>query len=191
MNLPNRLTVLRLVLTLPFVAALSQPFPGGKPLALLIFLVGTATDYADGYIARRFRLVTDFGRLMDPLVDKIMTASAFICLVSLQVMPAWAAIVIVSREFLITGLRLVATSRGVVLPAERLGKYKTACQMAAIIYCLLVLAGRDLWPALARAGPTADVLDGLGIGLLTVTVILTLLSGVTYVARHWDLFRDN
>jgi CDP-diacylglycerol--glycerol-3-phosphate 3-phosphatidyltransferase len=99
MNLPNQLTVLRLFLTLPFVIALSIDFPGAKLLALVLFIAGSITDYADGYIARKFKLITDFGKLMDPLVDKIMTMSAFICLVSLGSVPAWAVIVIVSREF--------------------------------------------------------------------------------------------
>ena len=140
MNLPNRLTILRLILTLPFVAALSLPFAGAKWLALCLFVVSSATDYADGYIARKFQLITDFGKLMDPLVDKIMTMSAFICLVALGSIPAWAAIVIISREFLITGLRLIASARGKVLAAERLGKLKTVCQIVTILYCLIVVA---------------------------------------------------
>src|SRR4029077_16875703 len=113
----------------PFVFALSVDFPGSKLMALGIFILGSVTDYADGYIARKFKLITDFGKLMDPLVDKIMTMAAFICLVSLGSVPAWAVIVIVSREFLITGLRLIAAARGKVLPAERLGKHKTVWQI--------------------------------------------------------------
>jgi CDP-diacylglycerol---glycerol-3-phosphate 3-phosphatidyltransferase len=190
MNLPNRLTLLRLVLILPFVAALSIEFTGSKVLAAVIFLVGTATDYADGIIARKLQLVTDFGRLMDPLVDKVMTVAAFICLVSLQWIPAWAVITIVSREFLITGLRLVAASRGLVLPAERLGKHKTAWQMLTIIYYLLFLAVKEMAPQ-SLSGFTLVVLERLGTAFLALTVVLTLFSGVVYLARHWDLFREN
>src|SRR3984893_15231088 len=116
MNIRNQLTVLRLLLTLPFVLSLSVNLPGAKLLALVIFVLGSLTDYADGHIARRFNLITDFGKLMDPLVDKIMTMAAFICLVSLGSISAWAVIVIVSREFMITGLRLVAVAKGKVLP---------------------------------------------------------------------------
>lgn len=190
MNLPNRLTLLRLVLILPFVAALSVDFTGGKIFALLIFLVGTATDYADGVIARKFHLITDFGRLMDPLVDKIMTVAAFICLVALGLIPAWAVIAIVSREFLITGLRLVAASRGLVLPAEKLGKHKTVWQMVTIAYYLLLLSVRDLAPR-SLTGSTLVGLERLGTLFLAVTVALTLWSGLSYLVRHWDLLREN
>ena len=157
MNLPNQLTVLRLFLTVPFVIALSINFPGAKYLALVLFVACSVTDYADGYIARKFKLITDFGKLMDPLVDKIMTMSAFVCLVALDSVPAWAVIVILSREFLITGLRLIAATRGKVLPAERLGKHKTVWQIVTILYFLVLLAISDQFghilsrrPAIAR-----------------------------------------
>ena len=165
MNLPNRLTILRLILTLPFVAALSLQFPGAKLLALCLFIVSSVTDYADGYIARKYKLITDFGKLMDPLVDKIMTMSAFICLVALGSIPAWAVIVIVSREFLITGLRLMAAVRGKVLAAERLGKLKTVLQIVTILFCLIVVAiidqfGRLLDPPMVTSLNAARVNSG-------------------------------
>jgi CDP-diacylglycerol--glycerol-3-phosphate 3-phosphatidyltransferase len=189
MNLPNRLTILRLILTLPFVAALSLQFPGAKLLALILFIASSATDYADGYIARKFHLITDFGKLMDPLVDKIMTMSAFICLVSLGNVPAWAVIVIVSRELLITGLRLMAAARGKVLPAERLGKLKTVSQIVTILYWLIVVAtigqsGASVSPA------TVASLNTLGLILVFLTVALTLWSGVSYFAKNWDLVSE-
>jgi CDP-diacylglycerol---glycerol-3-phosphate 3-phosphatidyltransferase len=190
MNLPNRLTLLRLVLILPFVAALSTEFTGGKIFALFIFLAGTATDYADGFIARKFHLITDFGRLMDPLVDKMMTVAAFICLVALGLIPAWAVIAIVSREFLITGLRLVAASRGLVLPAEKLGKHKTVWQMVTIVYYLLLLSVEESAPR-SLTGSTLVTLERLGTAFLAVTVALTLWSGISYLTRHWDLLREN
>src|SRR3984957_9582241 len=189
MNLPNQLTIVRLVLTLPFVAALSLPFPGAKLLALGLFIVSSVTDYADGYIARKFQLITDFGKLMDPLVDKIMTMSAFICLVALGSIPAWAAIVIISREFLITGLRLIASTRGKVLAAERLGKLKTVCQIVTILYCLIVVAlidqfGRS-WNSLAGTSLNVTALI-----LVLLTVALTLWSGISYFAKNWYLISD-
>ncbi len=142
MNLPNQLTVARLVLSVFFVACLSVRFPFNHTLALAIFLIATATDYLDGEIARKHNLITDFGKLMDPLADKILTAAAFICLIPYGALPAWVVIVIIAREFLITGLRLLAGAKGVVLPAEKLGKHKTGWQMATIIFL----------PAPARAG---------------------------------------
>jgi CDP-diacylglycerol---glycerol-3-phosphate 3-phosphatidyltransferase len=185
MNLPNRLTVLRLLLMLPFVFALSVDFPGSKLMALVIFILGSVTDYADGYIARKFNLITDFGKLMDPLVDKIMTMSAFICLVSLGTLPAWAVIIIVSREFLITGLRLIAAARGKVLPAERLGKHKTVWQIVTILYCLLLIAiGARLDPRLSA------FLHATIFFLVCVTVGLTLWSGISYFVKNWDLVRE-
>jgi CDP-diacylglycerol--glycerol-3-phosphate 3-phosphatidyltransferase len=176
-------------LTLPFVIALSINFPGAKLLALGLFIAGSVTDYADGYIARKFELITDFGKLMDPLVDKIMTMSAFICLVSLGSVPAWAAIVIVSREFLITGLRLIAAARGKVLPAERLGKHKTVWQIVTILYCLVLLTVSDQFgPILSPLTRTS--LEAIGFALVCLTVGLTLWSGISYFAKNWDLVRD-
>jgi CDP-diacylglycerol--glycerol-3-phosphate 3-phosphatidyltransferase len=185
MNIPNQLTVLRLLLTLPFVFALSVNFPGAKLLALVIFVIGSLTDYADGHIARKFNLITDFGKLMDPLVDKIMTMSAFICLVALGTLPAWAVIIIVSREFLITGLRLIAAAQGKVLPAERLGKHKTVWQIVTILFCLLLVTAS---PGL---GPNVSaVLHETAFILVCFTVGLTLWSGISYFAKNWDLVRE-
>ena len=189
MNLPNQLTILRLLLTLPFVAALSLQFPGAKLLAVGLFIAASVTDYADGYIARKFKLITDFGRLMDPLVDKIMTMSAFVCLVALGSVPAWAVIVILSREFLITGLRLVAVTRGKVLPAERLGKLKTVCQIVTILYFLILVAIVEEFGRLVNTS-TVTSLRTVGFALILLTVGLTLWSGISYFAKNWDLVRD-
>jgi len=190
MNVSNQLTILRLVLTFPFVAALSIDFPGAKLLALALFIVASVTDYVDGYIARRFQLITDFGQLMDPLVDKIMTMAAFICLVSLGSIPAWAVIVIISREFLVTGLRLIAISQGKVLPAERLGKHKTVWQIATIIYLLGLATLHDQFDT-AFSSSTLWAL-GLLIGLLLIyaTVAFTLVSGISYFFKNWGLVRN-
>src|SRR6187402_2465491 len=113
MNLPNQLTVARLFITVLFVAALSVEFPGNKIAALVLFLAATLTDYLDGVIARKWNLITDFGKLMDPLADKVLTASVFICLIPFGALPAWVVIIIISREFLITGLRLLASSKNI------------------------------------------------------------------------------
>ena len=185
MNLPNLLTIFRLILAGFFVLALSTSWPCSHTVALALFLVATATDYADGVIARKYNLITDFGKLMDPLADKVLTASAFICLITFGYIPAWAVIIIISREFLITGLRLLASSKGIVLPAEKLGKHKTAWQMITIIYFLLLLASIE-WsikiPLLT--GPSAQILGDL---LIAITVALTVYSGAAYFWKNRQL----
>ena len=118
MNLPNQLTVGRLFLTMFFVVALGVRFPYHCTVALVLFVIAGITDFVDGEIARRYEMVTDFGKLMDPLIDKVMTAAAFVSLVPLGAIPAWVAIVVISREFLITGLRLLAVSKGKLLSAD-------------------------------------------------------------------------
>src|SRR5450755_1742365 len=119
MNWANRLTISRLVLTILFVAALNSTWIYGRTAALIIFVVAGVTDFFDGEIARRYETVTNFGKLMDPLVDKVMMAAAFICLVPFKAVPAWVATTVVARDFLITGLRLLASSEGTVLAAEK------------------------------------------------------------------------
>jgi CDP-diacylglycerol--glycerol-3-phosphate 3-phosphatidyltransferase len=185
MNLPNKLTVSRLWLTAVFVLCFSVDFPGRFSLALAVFLVATATDYLDGVLARSQNLITDFGQLMDPLADKILTASAFISLAVIGRFPAWAVIVIISREFLITGLRSLAASKGIVVPADKLGKHKTAWQMITIIYFLILLAigewTQAAWTEFAWAAGTW--------GLVTITVFLTVYSGAAYLAKNRSLIQ--
>ena len=152
MNWANRLTISRLVLTVLFVAMLNISWPYGRTTAFIIFLIAGVTDFVDGEIARRYRIVTNFGKLMDPLVDKIMMAAAFISLVPMGAIPAWAATTVVGREFLITGLRLMASARGQVLPAEGLGKHKTAWQIITVIFFLGLLAAAELHYGNASTG---------------------------------------
>jgi len=180
MNLPNKLTVSRLWLAAVFVLCFAIGFPGRFSVALLVFLLATLTDYLDGTIARKRGLITDFGKLMDPLADKILTASAFISLCAIGYFPAWAVIVIISREFLITGLRSLAASKGIVVPADRLGKHKTAWQMITIIYFLLLLSIGE-W---SSAGwiPIARIYGCPG--LIAVTVVLTVYSGIAYLWKN-------
>src|SRR6266404_5632019 len=139
MNLPNKLTVARFVLTIAFLAVMFSQVKYHETFALVLFVAGGVSDFLDGYFARKHRLVTNFGILMDPLADKIMVCSAFIAFVGLKWMPAWMVVVIVARELAITGLRLLAASKSVVLAAEGYGKHKTVSQIVAII-AILVLA---------------------------------------------------
>lgn len=186
MNLPNQLTVARLFITVLFVIAMSVDFPGHRMAALVLFLLATLTDYLDGVIARKYNLITDFGKLMDPLADKVLNASAFILLIGYGAIPAWAVIIIISREFLITGLRLLATSKNLVLPAEKIGKHKTAWQMATIIFFLLLLA----LGGPGGAGWIAPVWFYGGNFLIAGTVILTAYSGLAYGFKHRNLIQD-
>src|SRR6187397_3157210 len=144
MNWANRLTLSRLGLTILFMFSLSSDWRFAHLAALILFIVAGVTDFLDGEIARRYGFVTNFGKLMDPLVDKIMIAAAFISLVSLKAIPAWAATIVVARDFLITGLRLLASSKGEVLPSEKLGKHKTSWQIITVVFFLALLAIRDL-----------------------------------------------
>ena len=169
-----------------FVGVLSVNFPYHYTLALILFLLAAATDYVDGEIARRYALVTDFGKLMDPLVDKIMTTAAFVCLVPLKAIPAWVAITVITREFLITGLRLLAVSKGQVLAADRIGKHKTSWQIATVIFFLGLLAVQELRgnATTGGVGPTSLLWSYGGWTVSGVAVVLTVYSGLDYLWRH-------
>ena len=182
MNLPNLLTIIRMALVPVFIVFFYSGLNGALPyslvLAFLVFLIASATDFVDGYIARKHNLVTNFGKLMDPLADKVLTTAAFIVFVDAQVVPAWMVIVILAREFIITGLRGVAASEGVIIAAELSGKLKTVFQMAAICLILLGLA-------IESNPPFAFIVilsvTGIGQICLWIAVALTVYSGVEYL----------
>jgi len=187
MNWANRLTISRLVLTVLFVAMLNISWPYARTTAFIIFLIAGVTDFVDGEIARRYRIVTNFDKLMDPLVDKIMMAAAFISLVPMGAIPAWAATTVVGREFLITGLRLMASARGQVLPAEGLGKHKTAWQIITVIFFLGLLSAAELHYGNSQSGWWYRAWYQAGPILVWITVALTLYSGIRYALRHRDV----
>lgn len=184
MNWANRITLSRLALTVVFVVTLSSPWRYAHTAALIIFLIAGITDFFDGEIARRYQIATDFGRLMDPMVDKIMIAAAFISLVPLRAIPAWAATIVVARDFLITGLRLMASAKGQVLSAERLGKHKTSWQIITVVFFLMLLAVGE-WN---RSTPASEwwqrAWHEAGTLLVWLTVALTLWSGLGYAWQH-------
>lgn len=188
MNWANRLTLSRLFLTIVFVAALSSSWPYARTTALVVFLIAGLTDFIDGEVARRYGIVTNFGKLMDPLVDKIMMAAAFISLVPLKAVPAWAATTVVARDFLITGLRLMASSKGQILPAERLGKQKTSWQVITIIFFLGLLSVNELQYANERSLWWFRAWYEAGPLLVWITIALTVYSGLGYAWRHRELF---
>ena len=187
MNWANRLTLGRLLLTIVFVAALSSSWQYARTCALAIFVVAGLTDFVDGEIARRYERVTNFGKLMDPLVDKIMMAAAFISLVPLKAVPAWAATTVVARDFLITGLRMMASANGQVLPAERLGKQKTSWQVVTVIFFLALLSASELRYANERSTWWYRAWYQAGPVLVWITVALTIYSGLAYAWRHREL----
>lgn len=144
MNLPNKLTILRVILIPFFVFFLISPFFDGygNYIALAIFIIASLTDMADGKIARKYNLVTNFGKFMDPLADKLLVCSAMICLVEIDRLAAWIVIVIIAREFIISGFRLVASDNGIVIAASYCGKFKTTFQMLMIIALILDFQNR-------------------------------------------------
>src|SRR6266850_331704 len=146
MNLPNKLTISRFILTVAFLAVIYLQVPFHVTISLVLFCAAGISDFLDGQIARRRNLITNFGILMDPLADKIMVCSAFIAFVGLNWIPAWMVVIIVARELAITGLRLLAASKNVVLAAEGYGKHKTVSQIVAIIAILVVASFRQWGP---------------------------------------------
>jgi CDP-diacylglycerol---glycerol-3-phosphate 3-phosphatidyltransferase len=163
LNLPNVLTVMRIMLVPVLVVALLGNTPGGDVLAALVFMLASLTDFVDGYLARARDSVTTFGKLMDPLADKLLIVAALISLVSLHRLAAWVAMVIITRELAVTVLRLGATQAGVVMAASMFGKVKTCLQIAAIL-AVIAVHGKPAW------------VDAL----LYVTVLVTVLSGLDF-----------
>ena len=170
MNLPNKLTVLRVLMIPFFVVFMITPLAegNGKYIALALFCIASLTDMLDGKIARKYGLVTNFGKFMDPLADKLLVCSALICLIQLGQLPAWVVIVIISREFIISGFRLVAADNGIVIAASYWGKFKTVFQMTAVVLLIFNI-------------PALSVLTS---AVLWIAVILTVVSLVDYVAKN-------
>ena len=175
MNLPNKLTIGRIFAIPVFIVVLMM---GYRVAAVVIFILAALTDMLDGKIARKYNLVTNFGKLMDPLADKLLTMSAFLCLVELGDMPAWMAIIILGREFIITGMRQVAAAEGIVIAAAWSGKIKTVLQMVAIPLLLV-----KNWPCSVYFNdfPLAQI-------VLWAAVIMTIVSGAEYIIKNKEVF---
>jgi CDP-diacylglycerol--glycerol-3-phosphate 3-phosphatidyltransferase len=194
MNLPNKLTVSRLILTAIFLLVMFVEFPFHITAALVLFVAASLTDLFDGIIARRRNLVTDFGKLMDPLADKVLICSAFIAFIELEWMPAWMVIVIVARELAITGLRLLAASKNIVLAAERQGKNKTISQITAAI-ALLVTDSHADWGIVGQlfAFEIAGHAWAWWVAEISkwVAVVLTALSGFLYLWKNREVYLND
>ncbi|MDD7408316.1 MAG: CDP-diacylglycerol--glycerol-3-phosphate 3-phosphatidyltransferase [Anaerovoracaceae bacterium] len=175
MNLPNKLTTMRMILVPVFIVLYLMNY---NIAALVVFVVASFTDFLDGHLARKNNLVTDYGKIMDPLADKLLVTSALVCMVQLQVVPAWMVIVILAREFAITGLRAVAASEGIVIAAAWSGKVKTVTQMIAVIFLLL-----NNWPFSLVNIPFATI-------MLWIAVIMTIYSGCEYIWKNRKIFSD-
>lgn len=177
MNLPNKLTLLRVLLIPFFVAFLLVPgIPYGNYIAVAIFIIASLTDLLDGKIARKYNLVTNFGKFMDPLADKLLVCAALICLAATGQLAAWMVIVIISREFIISGFRLVAADNGVVIAASYWGKFKTTFQMLMIIVLILNFPGKFF--------------EVLGLILTWVALILTVVSLCDYLIKNKDVLKE-
>ena len=174
MNLPNKLTVLRVLMIPFFVVFMLTDLGGasGKWIALAIFIIASLTDLLDGKIARKYNLVTNFGKFMDPLADKLLVSAALICLIENGKLAAWIVIIIISREFIISGFRLVASDNGIVIAASYWGKFKTPFQMLMIVVLIMDLGG---------------IFDTIGTVLIWVSLALTIISLVDYIAKNKEV----
>ena len=170
MNLPNRLTMLRVFLVPVFVILLLNPLFGAanKWVVLAIFCVACFTDFLDGKIARKYNLITDFGKFMDPLADKLLVCSALICLINLKLLPSWFVVIVIAREFVVSGFRLIAANKGTVIAASWWGKFKTTFQMTLIILLLIDLS-------------ELSVITNV---VFWITLVLTLVSMIDYLWKN-------
>ncbi len=189
MNLPNQLTVARLALTAVFVVCFYLPVEHHVTIAALVFGVASVTDYFDGKIARARGIVTNFGKLFDPLADKILIAAAFILLVEQGDLPAWVAVVVLAREFFVTGIRLIAAGQGAILMAEKLGKHKMLWQIITVSWYLVKLASEETLFGFAKPF-YATVPGWVGDIIVYFTTLLTLVSGFSYFWKNRQLFND-
>lgn len=173
MNLPNKLTIFRCILIVPFIALLLN---GYDLIATIVFIVASLTDLLDGKIARKYNLVTNFGKFMDPLADKLLVCSALICLIEMGRLDAWIVCVIIAREFIISGFRLIASDNGIVIAASYWGKFKTTFQMIMVVVLMLNIQN--------------NIMVILGQILIWVSLALTIISLVDYVAKNIDVLKE-
>ena len=193
MNIPNRITISRILLIPIFILLLTLPLDWGNVsignetlpvvhlVSALLFIVASGTDWVDGYYARKYNLVTNLGKFLDPMADKLLVSAAFVLLVELNMAPAWLVIIILSREFAVTGLRLVAAGEGLVLAAGQMGKWKTTFQLVSIAFLLL----HDF------PFSYLDLSVSIGTILLYIALILTVVSGLDYFIKNWHVMKES
>ncbi|MBP3238096.1 MAG: CDP-diacylglycerol--glycerol-3-phosphate 3-phosphatidyltransferase [Lachnospiraceae bacterium] len=184
MNLPNRITMFRVVLIPVFVVLMLLPkVPFYNFIALAVFSVACITDFLDGYLARKYKLVTNFGKFMDPLADKVLVSTAMILLVEMGMIPGWIAAVILAREFIISGFRLVAADAGIVIAASYIAKFKTVFQMFMCIF-MIFTCDKD------NTGWFFDLIDVLGKICMWIALALTVISLVDYIYKNREVIKD-
>ncbi len=205
MNLPNKLSLMRVLLVPIFMVFTIIDNVWTRLFALIIFIAAALTDIYDGYVARKWGLITTFGKFIDPLADKFLISAALICFVDLKEIhvPAWMVVLIIGREFLITGLRLVGASKGVIIPADKSGKFKTTSQIISIIMILIILCVNSLLnhfygveaPDLLNLSGGyyfgGWILNWLPYWLIFITTLLTLISGINYLYKNRYLFSED
>ncbi|MFH1848210.1 MAG: CDP-diacylglycerol--glycerol-3-phosphate 3-phosphatidyltransferase [Candidatus Omnitrophota bacterium] len=192
MNLPNKLTVSRFFLTFIFMLLLFAGGLAARVAALFVFIIAILTDWFDGLLARRNNQLTDFGKFMDPIADKVLVLSAFFAFIELDLVPAWMVVLILFRELAITGLRVSALSKHVVIPASEGGKHKTASQMTAIFVVLVFLIFReaavvmpDFWTR-----DTEILFNGVILTVMLIATALTLISGFSFIYKNREIFTN-
>lgn len=186
MNLPNKITLARIALAFVFMVFLFSRGLVCKSIALVIFMIAAFSDYLDGFIAKKYNISSNFGKIMDPVADKVLTLSAFLAFVEMKLVPAWMVVVIIMRELVITGIRIVALRHNEVLPAGKGGKHKTASQMISIIVILLFIVIKEA--GITSSGFWTPQLEywyrQLIFILMLITVLLTLISGISYLITN-------
>lgn len=188
MNLPNKLTMLRMIMVIPFIATLLMNMKG---IALILFIVASFTDFLDGYLARKNNLVTNFGKFMDPLADKLLVCSALVCLTDMKHIHVLVTLIIIGREFIVSGLRLVAAEQGLVIAASKIGKSKTVFQMLGII--LKIITVNHSWfpvpnPMTSAPHPLFICFDLAGDLFIFIAVVLTIVSLIDYLNKNKQVF---
>jgi len=190
MNIANKLTISRIVLTFVFMFFLFSKGLTFKILALASFVAASTTDFLDGWLAKRRNEVSDFGKLMDPIADKVLTLSAFLAFVEMKLIPAWIVVIIVFREFVVTGLRLIALAKGEVIEAEAAGKHKTVSQMVSIYVILFFIIFKE--SSISVFGFWNESLEYLLrqiiFYMMVVTAMLTVISGISCLAKNKRFF---
>ncbi|MBM7868998.1 CDP-diacylglycerol--glycerol-3-phosphate 3-phosphatidyltransferase [Clostridium pascui] len=192
MNLANKLTIIRMILVPVFLVFLAiKGMPYGKSIATIIFILAALTDKLDGYIARSRNQITRFGKFMDPLADKLLVTAALVSLVELQVLPAWAAMIIIAREFAVTGLRSVAAAEGIVIAASGWGKAKTVTQIVAIIAALINLNKDSLSVLSVFTIIPFSFLEWIAKTAMLLAIIITIVSGVDYFVKNKEAIKPD
>ena len=190
MNLPTKLTCLRILLTFLIMGLLFAPGWPAKAAALGGFLLASLTDWLDGSLARRWHQTTPLGTLLDPIADKVLVLGILLAFVQLRVIPAWMVLIIALREFLITGVRIFAASRHLVLSAAKEGKHKTVSQMVTILIILTILTIQELPGHAWRSARMTIMFHDMVVGCLWVTLLLTVISGTSFFWRHRTVLKE-